>query len=139
MLDADNKMPKYRQQVEQVITAKYRTDFEKTGVPLAEATVSQLKLKRTGEVDATGVAAIDSDTATALVAGRFTVAYPKKKGSSEYVAAPPESFRWEVKLVKTEGKWLVDSFAPVEQAQNSGQSGTPSSQPSAGATDGAAQ
>lgn len=125
LLDAKSgQMPKYRAQVEAVVSAKFRTDFEKSGVPLAEATVSQAGIKRTAQVYSTGVAAIDSDTATVLVAGSFTNAYPKKKGSSEYVTATPSPYRFEVSLVKTGGTWLVDSFSPVEKAATSGASGS---------------
>lgn len=116
------QMPKYRQQVEAVVSAKFRTDFEKNGVPLAEASVTQTGLKRTSQVYATGVAAVHDDTATALVTGSFTNAYPKKKGSSSYTAAPLEYFRFEVSLVKTGGTWLVDNFAPVEKAATGGSS-----------------
>jgi Mce-associated membrane protein len=125
LLDAKSgQMPTYRTQVEAVVTAKFRTDFEKSGVPLAEATVSQAGIKRTAQVYATGVAAIDSDTATVLVAGSFTNSYPKKKGSTKYVAAAPSPYRFEVSLVKTGGKWLVDSFTPVEKAASSSTSGS---------------
>jgi len=119
LLDAKSgQMPKYRAQVEEVITAKFRASFEKDGVPLAEASVSQTGLKRTAQVYSTGVAAIDDGTATVLVAGSFTNAYPKKKGSSTYGAADPEPYRFEVSMVKTGGKWLVDNFAPVESASS---------------------
>ena len=120
LLDAQGQMPKYRELVDAVISAKFRTDFEKNGVPLAEASVSQTGLKRTSQVYATGVAALDDDSATALVTGSFTNAYPKKKGSSDYVSSTPEPFRFEVKLVRTGGEWLVDSFAPVSQQPTSG-------------------
>lgn len=136
LLDAKTgQMPKYRQQVEAVVTAKFRTDFEKNGVPLAEASVAQTGLKRTALVYSTGVAAIDTDTATVLVAGSFTNSYPKKKGSSEYVAATPEPYRFEVSMVKTDGTWLVDDFSAVESAAANGATGAPS----AGATGGAGQ
>jgi len=123
------QMPKYRQLVEQVVTAKFRTDFENNGVPLAEASVSQAGLKRTTQVYSVGVAAIDSDTATVLVAGSFTNSYPKKAGSTTYVTAQPEPYRFEVTMVKTGGKWLVDNFAPVEKADSTASTG--------GASDGA--
>ena len=126
-LDQSGQMPAYRDQVEKVITAKYRTDFEKTGVPLIQATVSQLRVKRTCQVYATGVAALDQDTATALVAGSFTNALPQKKGSTTYDAATPQPFRFEVSLVKSGGTWLIDSFVPASQA------GAPSSTPSGAA------
>lgn len=117
LLDAKSgQMPKYRQQVEQVVSPKFRTDFEKNGVPLAEASVSQTGLKRTCQVYATGVAAVHDGTATVLVAGSFTNAYPKKKGSTKYTPTDPEPFRFEVSMVKTGGTWLVDNFAPVEKA-----------------------
>jgi hypothetical protein len=128
MLDAKTgTMPSYRDQVEKVISAKYRTDFEKSGVPLVQATVSQLGVRRSCEVYATGVAVLGDGTATALVAGEFTNAYPKTKGSSDYVNGPTEPFRFEVDLVKTDGTWLVDSFSPVGQ------------NPVTGSTDGAGQ
>jgi hypothetical protein len=127
LLDAQGTMPKYRDQVDAVVSAKFRTDFEKNGVPLAEASVSQTRLKRTSRVYATGVAVLGDDTATALVAGSFTNAYPTKKGSSDYTASEPEPFRFEVDLVKTDGVWLVDNFNPVSQ------------QPVSGTTNGAGQ
>ena len=77
-------MPKYRELVEEVITPKFAADFEKNA-PLAEATVKQAGLARTAEVFSTGVSAIDSDSATALVAGSITQSYPKSPGSDERV------------------------------------------------------
>lgn len=114
----------YQQSVEKVITAKFRADFEKSGLPLARATVSQTGLKRTAQVYSTGVAVIDSDTATVLVAGSFTNSLPKKKGSTEYQPGTPEPFRFEVSMVKTGGTWLVDDFAPVEKGASSGSTGS---------------
>ena len=135
LLDAKTgQMPTYRSRVEAVVTAKFRTDFENNGVPLAEASVSQTGLKRTTQVYSTGVAAIDSDTATVLVAGSFTNSYPKKKGSTAYVAATPEPYRFEVSMVRTGGKWLVDNFTPVESASSGTASGSASG--SAGTTGG---
>ena len=83
LLEGDT-MPKYRELVEEVITPKFAADFEKNA-PLAEATVKQAGLARTAEVFSTGVSAIDSDSATALVAGSITQSYPKSPGSDERV------------------------------------------------------
>ncbi|WGL52002.1 hypothetical protein P5P86_18870 [Nocardioides sp. BP30] len=136
LLDAKTgQMPKYRQLVEAVVTAKFRTDFENNGVPFAEASVSQTGVKRTTEVYSTGVATIDSDTATVLVAGSFTNSYPKKKGSTTYVTGTPEPYRFEVSMVKTGGKWLVDAFTPAE-ASDTGSSGSSGSSGSTGGTTG---
>ena len=135
LLDAKTgQMPTYRSRVEAVVTAKFRTDFENNGVPLAEASVSQTGLKRTTQVYSVGVAAIDSDTATVLVAGSFTNAYPKKKGSTTYVAASPEPYRFEVSMVRTGGKWLVDNFTPVSSAGSSSGSGSGSGSGSTGSS-----
>jgi Mce-associated membrane protein len=106
-------MPGYRTQVEQVITDAFKADFEK-GAPLADATVSQQGLKAAAQVWSTGVAAMDADTATVLVSGDLSFAYPKKPGSQAYVTARQEPFRWEVSLDKVGGTWLVDSFNPAE-------------------------
>jgi Mce-associated membrane protein len=106
-------MPGYRTQVEQVLTDAYKADFEQ-GATLADATVSQTGVKATAQVWSTGVAAIDADTATVLVAGDLSYAYPKKAGSKEYVTARDEPYRWEVDLDKVNGTWLVDSFNPAE-------------------------
>lgn len=119
-LDAGKStMTKYKTSVEQVVSAKFRADFESNGLPLVEASVAQAGVKRTTQVYAVGVAAIDADTATAMVAGSFTNALPKKAGSTTYVASDPEPYRFEVSLVKSGGTWLVDSFTPVEKPSGS--------------------
>lgn len=107
-------MPKYRQRIEDVITAKFRTDFEQN-VPYAEATVAGNQAGRSAKVFQTGVAAIDDDTATVLVAGQLTVTLPQK-GSKKPVVAGRELFRVNVDLVKTHGSWLVDNWGPTEKA-----------------------
>jgi len=109
------KMPAYRDRVEEVTSAKFGADFEKNA-PLAEATVKQAGLARTAEVYSTGVSAIDADSATALVAGSITQSYPKSPGSKERVETDPAPFRWQVSLVKVKGAWLVDDFTPLTGA-----------------------
>lgn len=114
-LDDKGAMPDYRSSVSGVITPKFEADFEKN-VTTAEATVSQAGIGRTAAVYAAGVSAIDSDSATALVAGSFTQSVPKTPGSDKRVETPPAPFRVEVKLVKTDGTWLVDDFTPLTGA-----------------------
>lgn len=116
-------MPGYVKQVEAVMTDAFKASFEKDGAPVVLATVSQDRVKVSSQVFATGVAALGDDTATVLVAGDLTYAYPKAKGSSRYVAATPEPFRWEVQLDKVGGTWLVDSFNPAESGSVSTTSG----------------
>ncbi len=118
LLEGDT-MPKYRSLVEEVITSKFAADFEKNA-PLAEATVKQAGLARTAEVFSTGVSTIDSDSATALVAGSITQSYPKSPGSDERVETEPAPFRVQVTLVKVKGTWLVDDFTPLTGTDDTG-------------------
>ena len=106
LLDDKGQMPEYRSRVKEVITPKFAASFDKQA-GTAEQLVAQAGVSRKAEVFATGVSAIDSDSATALVAGTFTDTY--KKGGQQQ----PVPFRIEVSLVKIDGKWLVDDFTPV--------------------------
>jgi hypothetical protein len=133
----DGTMPDYRKLVEEVITPKFAVDFEKNA-PLAEATVKQAGLARTAEVFSTGVSAIDSDSATALVAGSITQSYPTKPGSDQRVQTEPAPFRVQVSLVKIKGTWLVDDFQPLTGTDDQGSgSGTGSGTGLPGPTEGA--
>ena len=111
MLDDQNGMPEYREQVKAVITPKFATSFDKQAVA-AEQLVAQGGVSREAEVFATGVSVMDEDSATALVAGSFTDSFPQGN-SGKTVAAEPVPFRMEVDLVKTGGEWLVDNFTPI--------------------------
>ncbi len=104
-------LPEYRELVTDVITPKFATSFDKS-VTTAEQIVSQAGVSREAEVFSAGVSTIDADSATALVAGTFTDSYPTGR-SGALKPQQPVPFRIEVDLVKTEGEWLVDDFAPV--------------------------
>ena len=106
LLDSQGQMPEYRSRVKAVITPKFATSFDKQA-GTAEQLVAQAGVSRKADVFATGVSSIDSDSATALVAGTFTDTY--KKGGQQQ----PVPFRISVSLVKTGGKWFVDDFTPV--------------------------
>ena len=109
----NGQLPEYREQVTEVITPKFASSFEKS-VTTAEQLVAQAGVARRAEVFSTGVATIDADSATALVAGTFTDSYPTRQGEME--PQPPVPFRMQVSLVKTGGEWLVDDFTPVTGA-----------------------
>ncbi len=134
LLEGDT-MPKYRELVEEVITAKFAADFEKNA-PLAEATVKQAGVGRTAEVFSTGVSAIDDDSATALVAGSFTQSYPSSPGSDDRIETDPAPFRVQVTLLKIKGTWLVDDFTPLTGDPDEG-TGTPTESSQAEPTEGA--
>jgi len=115
-LDAENHLPKYQKQVAAVITPKFATDFEKSGLPIAEQTVAQAGYGRTAKVFGVGVESLDADSATAIVAAGFTGSYPDPehpKDGTKRVESEPDVLRWEVELVNTDDGWLVDDYAPV--------------------------
>ncbi|MGA8247683.1 MAG: hypothetical protein WB797_12325 [Nocardioides sp.] len=111
MLDAQGRMPSYRQRVKAVITPKFSVSFDQ-GVTVAEQSVKNYHLKRTCAVYATGTEVIDSDSAQVLVAGSISQTVLNKKGK-RVSAGEPAPFRLRVTLDKIDGKWLVDAYQPV--------------------------
>ena len=71
-------------------------------------------VSRTTNVHQAGVAAIDTDSATVLVAGDFTTSQVRKSGQES--TFPPQPYRFEVAMVRLDGTWVVDSYAPVAAA-----------------------
>lgn len=144
-LDAQSKqMPGYRKAVTALITPKFKASFEKS-VSLAEQTVAQVQLERKADLFGAGVSSLDSDSATVLVAGSFTNAYDQSDGKR--FTDEPAPFRVAVQLVRINGTWLVDDFAPVSAADagdgtadgatdapsgSASPSGSPSGSPSSG-------
>lgn len=110
LVDDEGRMTDYRDRVEEVITDKFAEDFAEQAT-VAEQLVAQADQQREAEVFASGVASVDDDTATTLVAGAFTDTY----GDGEPQA--PSSFRMEVELVRVDGEWLVDDFSPLGGGQ----------------------
>ena len=106
----DGQLTDYRELVSEVITPKLEASFERQ-VSTAEQLVTQAGVGRTAEVFATGVATLDDDTATTLVAGTFTDAYPGR--GEELQEQEPVPFRFQLTLVRSGGEWLVDDFTPV--------------------------
>lgn len=107
------QLREYRELVTEVITPKLATSFEES-VTAAEQIVAQAGASREAEVFATGVATLDEDSATALVAGSFTDSYPDRSGDLQ--PQQPVPFRMQLSLVKTDGTWLIDDFSPVTGA-----------------------
>ncbi|GAA4739035.1 hypothetical protein GCM10023350_24300 [Nocardioides endophyticus] len=115
-LDAQGHLPDYQQQVAAVITPKFAADFEKSGLPIAEQTVAQAGYSRAVKVYGVGVESMDGDSAKAIVAAGFTGSYPDPqhpKDDAKRVESDPDVLRWEVDLVRSDGAWLVDDYAPV--------------------------
>ena len=134
LLDDKGQMPQYRSDVTALITPKFQASFDQS-VTIAEQT-AKAGLTRTADVFATGVADLDQDSATVLVAGSFTNSYKNKRG--KVVDDEPAPFRVAVSVVKIDGKWIVDDFTPVTGVGDDGSGGTGGgTTPSTPATDGA--
>ena len=71
----------------------------------SSGTNNTAKVQGTGKVLISGIADLDSDSATVLVAHDASV--KTTQGNLQH------PYRWTVDLVKVGGKWLVDNFAPV--------------------------
>ena len=115
-LDDQGKLSTYQQSVSEVITPKFASDFEQSGLPIATQTVQQAGYGRTAQVFGVGVQSIDSDSAVAIVAAGLTGSYPDPKhpdDDAKRLSGGQDVLRWEVDLVKTDGTWLVDDYAPV--------------------------
>jgi Mce-associated membrane protein len=112
-LDDQNHLPDYEKQVTDVITPKFATDFEKSGLPIAEKVVAQSGYARAAKVYGVGVESMDEDSATAIIAAGLSGSYPDPKhpdDATKRVSTAADVLRWEVKLVKVDGTWLVDDY-----------------------------
>lgn len=115
-LDGQGHLTAYRDRVLEVMSAKFGSDFQETGLSLAEQTVVQSGYGRTAEVYGVGVDSIDDDAATVIVAGSLTGSYPDPKApkdESRRTEDQPDVLRWVVDLVKVDGEWRVDDYTPV--------------------------
>jgi Mce-associated membrane protein len=111
-LDEQNKMPEYAARIEKLLTPKFATSFEQI-VPFAEQSVAEQGITRTADIYAVGVSELDDDSARVLVAGTNTFAAPNPKKPDEILPYDEQTFRFEVLLVRTQGKWLVDLYGAV--------------------------
>lgn len=119
-LDDQGRLPGYQQQVAEVITPAFAADFEKSGLPIAEQIVAQRRYGRTVEIHGAGVESIGAADATVIVAAGLTGSYPDPQhpqDESKRVEADPDVLRWEVELVRADGAWLVDDYAPVSEEE----------------------
>jgi len=99
-----NSVDDYRSTVSELLSTKFRGEYDKAMEDIVTS-VQEAKMESEGEVLASGVATIDDDSARVLVVSDATV--------KTVFDERQRHFRWEVSLVKVEGKWLVDDFTPV--------------------------
>ena len=95
---------KYRSSMNSLMSPKFRADYAKVLEQLTQ-TLQAAKLSSKGDVLASAIASQDPDSAQVLVVADATA---KSVGGTR-----ARHFRWDVSLVKINGKWLVDNFSPV--------------------------
>ena len=94
----------YQATVTPLLSPKFNDEFEKAMTDIV-ASVKQAKMTSKGEVLTSAVASLDPDSAKVLVVSDASV--------KTVFDSRARHFRWEVSLVKIDGAWLVDDFAPV--------------------------
>ena len=99
-----NSVDDYRSTVSELLSTKFRGEYDKAMEDIVTS-VQEAEMESEGEVLASGVATIDDDSARVLVVSDATV--------KTVFDERQRHFRWEISLVKVEGKWLVDDFTPV--------------------------
>jgi Mce-associated membrane protein len=105
MDDVDGtKFDEYAKRVQAMLTTKAKAKNKKVFDTMGKA-YAAAKVQGTGKILLSGVADLDPDSATVLVAHDATV--KTAQGDLQH------HYRWNVELVKVNGKWLVDDFNPV--------------------------
>ncbi len=99
-----NSVDQYQSRVSDMLSTKFRGEFQQAMQNIV-AQVKQAKMQSQGKVLSAGVATIDNDSARVLVVSDATV--------KTVFDQRERHFRWEISLVKVDGKWLVDDFSPV--------------------------
>lgn len=94
----------YQASVTSLLSPKFKDEFEKAMTDIVTS-VKQAKMTSKGEVLNSAVASLDPDSAQVLVVSDASV--------KTVFDSRARHFRWEVSLVKIDGRWLVDNFTPV--------------------------
>ena len=95
-------LPAYEKSLKSMMSPKFRASFDKA-ITQVEASIKQAKVTSKGQVLKSAVASHDSDSAQVLVVS-------DANASTIYDPNVARHFRWEVSLVKIDGRWLVDDF-----------------------------
>ena len=98
-------MDRYQRSMNTMMSPKFQTDYKKV-IEQLSSTIKQAKVRSKGEVLASAVASLDADSAQVLVVSDASV-------RTVFDPNVARHFRWEVSLVKINGRWLVDDFSPV--------------------------
>ena len=94
----------YVESVNPMLTTSAKAKFA-TAMEEILSLIEETELKSDGQLLASGVAHVDPDDASVLVA---------VDAAAKSLAGPVQRhFRWEIDLSKVDGEWLVDDFNPV--------------------------
>ncbi len=96
---------RYQKAMNTMMSPKFRADYKKV-IDQLSGTIKQAKVTSKGQVLASAVASVDTDSAKVLVVSDASV-------KTIYDPNLARHFRWEISLVKINGTWLVDDFTPV--------------------------
>ncbi len=99
-----SSVDRYQATITPLLSPKFRGEFEKAMTDIVTS-VKQAKMTSKGEVLASAVGTLDPDSAQVLVVSDANV--------KTVFDSRARHFRWEVSLVKIDGKWLIDNFTPV--------------------------
>lgn len=94
----------YQKSITPMLSPKFKGEFEKAMTDIVSS-VKEAKMTSKGQVLTSGVASLDPDSAQVLVVSDANV--------KTVFDARARHFRWEVDLVKIDGRWKVDNFTPV--------------------------
>jgi Mce-associated membrane protein len=98
-------IPAYEKSVNAMLSPKFRASYGKAMDQLSD-TIVKGKITSKGEVLASAVGTLDSDSAQVLVVADASAQTIYDKNVARH-------FRWQVSLVKIDGRWLVDNYEPV--------------------------
>jgi Mce-associated membrane protein len=94
----------YESSITPMLSPKFKGEFDKAMQNIV-ASVKQAKMSSKGQVLTSAVGSVDPDSAQVLVVADANV--------KTVFDTRARHFRWEVSLVKLDGRWLVDNFTPV--------------------------
>lgn len=95
----------YRASITPMLSPKFKGEFDKAMQDIVVA-VKQAQLTSKGQVLTSAVASVDPDSAQVLVVADAS--------AKSVTGTRIRHFRWQVSLVKLDGKWLIDDFTPVD-------------------------
>ena len=99
-----SSVDRYQATITPLLSPKFKDEFEKAMTDIITS-VKQAKMTSKGEVLSSAVASLDPDSAQVLVVSDANV--------KTVFDTRARHFRWEVSLVRIDGRWLVDNFTPV--------------------------